>query len=164
MARHLKFPRLGALEPGDAPRRPARKRSGPRANPGALAEATARAEEMVARFMHGGQVGPVDVRLLVGLYAHLHEEVYGVAPDDLARDWAPAVAAARRMVEGQFEGQAYRMVGFLRWTWSREKNRERRRVENGSDASRIGWRLQFQSLSLLTDYRVAVARRYGRRA
>lgn len=170
MARHLKNPELGlgALDPGDPPRRSSvcKKRPSRRPNPGALAKAQAAAEWGIAEYERGnrGIFDDADPRLMVGLYSALHELVYGVAPDDLARDWSQAVAAAKRMLDQQFSDDAPRMTMFLKWTWAREKDREKWRVENRRDGSRIGWRLQFQSLSLLTDYKVFIARRVnGRR-
>jgi len=170
VARHLKNPGLGlgALDPGDAPprRSSASKRPSRRPNPGALAKAQAAAEWGVAEYEKGNRTifDDADPRLMVGIYSALHELVYGVAPDDLAKDWTQAVAAAKRMLDQQFSDDAPRMVKYLRWTWTREKDREKWRAENGRDGGRIGWRLQFQSLALLTDYKVAVARRMnGRR-
>jgi hypothetical protein len=166
MARHLKHPELGclgALDPGDAPRQRARseKRPSRRPNPGALARAQAAAEWGIGQWEKGKRdvFDDADPRLIVGLYSALHEMVYGVAPDELARDWSPAVGAATRMLDHEFSGDAKLMVRYVRWTWTREKDREKWRAEHGAAGGRIGWRLQFQSLALLTDYKVAVARR-----
>jgi hypothetical protein len=95
---------------------------------------------------------------LVGLYAVLHEHVYGVAPEEVADVWLAAVSAAKRMLERDFEGSVESMVDFLRWTWRRERNREKKRAANGDGSFRIGWRLQFVARNLMTDYRVDAKR------
>jgi hypothetical protein len=167
VARRLKYPNpsggLGALdaEPGSSrSSRPSRRR--PRPNPQALALATGLAEERVARFMDGDKRAflGIDATQLLGLYAHLHAQVYGVEPGDLAQDWALAVAAAKKMLDVEFNSDGARMVGYVRWAWVRENGRERARRRSGDAGDwRLGWRLMFRSNGLLTDYRVHCARR-----
>ncbi len=94
---------------------------------------------------------------LVGLYAVLHEQVYGVAPDELVEAYPGAVSAAARLVRDEFEGKVYRAVEFLRWVWSRERAREKRRAP-GEGAARLGWRFMFAGRALLTDWKVDQAR------
>lgn len=96
-----------------------------------------------------------DARHLVGLYVLLHERVYGVEPTEVLGDgWPGAVSAAGKLAR-ELEG-VERAVEFLRWTWMRERAREKKR-EPGS-GSRIGWRLQFAARSLVTDWKVDVVR------
>lgn len=86
---------------------------------------------------------------LLGLYAVLHEKVYGVLPDELADDWYPASATAKKFLEtnqGRFD-----IPAFMRWVWQRER---RSREQNPEREFRVGWRYQF-SQKLVTDYRVA---------
>lgn len=105
-------------------------------------------------------------RHLVALYAWLHREVYGVDVAELRDDRAmltAAVAAANRMLERDFGGEAERGVDFLRWTWKREARAEKRRRDEHAEGRRITWRLQFAARHLLVDYRVDLVRgRAGR--
>ncbi len=163
--RRLKHPpSLQALDVEPGAKRSTSKRSPRRSNPQAVATATKHAELMVSAFQEGNRhaFDTAECRELVGLYAVLHEKVYGVAPAELVRDWMLVVTATRRMLKQEFEGRPPRMVAFIRWVWSREAKREAKRRQNGADSSRIGWRLQFQSQSMLTDYRVHLSRKYGK--
>lgn len=96
----------------------------------------------------------------VALYAWLHAEVYGAAPAELRSDaWWGAVSAATKMLREEFSGEPLRMLDFVRWTWRRERAREQRPTrDDGAEARRIGWRLQFFLRHLVTDYRVEIAR------
>ena len=92
---------------------------------------------------------------LVGLYVVLHENVYKVLPEELLGDvWPGAVSAAKKLADEL--GGLETAVEFLRWVWTRERARERKR-EPG-DSFRIGWRLQFVSRALVTDWKVDRAR------
>lgn len=95
---------------------------------------------------------------LVGLYCHCHDLVYGVAPLELepAQAFQAAQRSAATMLRDQFGGDADAAVDFVRWAWEREQAAVRR--DTNPSRRRLGWRLQF-SLSLLTDYQVAMARR-----
>lgn len=95
---------------------------------------------------------------LVALYSLLHEQVYGVEPVELKDVWKGAVASAKGMLEKEFNKDAKTFVEFIRWTWRRERGREAKRQAEGGEGSRIGWGLQFKSRTMLTDYRVDVAR------
>ena len=101
----------------------------------------------------------------MALYAWLHREVYGVDAAELC-DRAmltAAVAAANRMLERDFGGEAERAVDFLRWTWKREARFEKKRRDDRAEGRRITWRLQFAARHLLVDYRVDLVRgRAGR--
>jgi hypothetical protein len=162
LARHLKYP--PSLEALDAEPSPKRRKRRPAPNPKALERATEKASVMMAEFQKGDRhaFDSAKASELVGLYSLLHALVYGVRPEELAVEWTSAVAAARRQLVSQFDGRPSRLVAFLRWTWKRESKREKKRRSNGaSEVYRVGWRLQFGN-SLLTDYRVAVARRGGK--
>jgi len=107
-------------------------------------------------------------RHLLGLYAWLHKEVYSVDPDELRKpqEWAHAVRAVENFLK--VVGTVQVAVDFLRWTWAREQGREGKRKTWPADspfareANRIGWRLQFSTGSMLTDYRVARTRGQAR--
>lgn len=96
-------------------------------------------------------------RHLVGLYAVLHEQVYGVAPAELVDAWKGAVSAAAAMLKSEFKGDVPAFVEFIRWTWQRARRRKDKAVAEGGEVSRIGWVLQFKSRAMLTDYRVDMA-------
>jgi len=94
-------------------------------------------------------------RVLVGLYAVLHESVYGVEPTEVLGDAFPGACSAAGKLTREV-GDVARVVEFLRWTWSRERRREKARAPG--EGFRIGWRLQFCARSLLTDWKVDVVR------
>lgn len=98
------------------------------------------------------QIGP---EVLVGLYAALHERVYEVLPLELSQDWLAAVSAARKMLRDEFGDDPIAMAEYLRWSFAREKKRER--VNRASKALngtgwRVGWRYAFAKRAMLTDY------------
>lgn len=127
-----------------------------RVSPKRIAQALVEAADRARRSDWEGATGAH----LVGLYAHLHEGVYGVAATELdAQGWAFASAAANRMVGQQFGGSFESAVEFLRWVWRREEDREKWRRANGRSGGRLGWRVQFCARWLVDDYRVDVARR-----
>lgn len=99
---------------------------------------------------------------LVALYAWCHEQVYEVEPAELVGlNWMAAASACAKMVREEFDG-VEDAVDFLRWTWKRERGREKWRRENGREGGRITWRAQFQQRFILTDYRIDRARRHGK--
>lgn len=114
-------------------------------------------EEAMVFAKHGDWEG-AEPRHMVGLYAALHTQVYGVPPDELKDVWRGAVASAKSMLEKNFDNDPYKLVEFIRWTWLRERKREEKRRAEKQDGSRIGWVLQFKHQAMLTDYRVEVAR------
>lgn len=116
----------------------------------AIAEASERAKQ--------GNWEGAEPRHMVGLYAALHQQVYGVAPDELKDVWRGAVTSAKSMLEKEFDNDPRKMIEFIRWTWARERRREEKRRADKQEGSRIGWVLQFKHRSMLTDYRVEVAR------
>lgn len=107
------------------------------------------------------RLGELQGRHFVALYAELYFRVYGVVPEDLGqKERGYAAKLASDMVEKDFGGDRRAMANFVSWIWSREKGRERWRLENPgrSGGGRITWRSQF-SRSLLADYRIDEARR-----
>lgn len=101
---------------------------------------------------------------LVALYAWCHEQVYGVWPSELnsAKPWLGACSAAKRLAVDEFDGDLTKVVGFLRWTWARERRFEDHRIAKfKGGGKRIGWRLQF-SRTLVTDFRLYLRRRTKR--
>lgn len=92
-------------------------------------------------------------RLLVGLYAVFHEQVYGVKPEELAKAWVPAVAAAKRLVD---EIGEVGVVAFLRFTWKGERTAEKKSEGSGVVRRRVGWYLQFAHRALFVDYKRAL--------
>lgn len=130
-------------------RRP-RRRGRPQASEHAVGlyieDAVARARSGDWHGVDPGQVGG----LMVALYIVCHERVYGVRPmEAMTGDAFPAASlAAKQMHVGAFKADVLEMVEFIRWTWDREKARDRARRET----RRIGWRLQFD-LGLFTDYK-----------
>lgn len=109
-----------------------------------------------------GEIGErFEERHLVALYARLHEQVYGSRPGELeeGKSFLAACSSASRLVRESFGGELRGAIEYLRWTWRRERFVEGKRRANGETGRRIGWRLQFASQSLLTDYRVDLARK-----
>lgn len=96
---------------------------------------------------------------LVALYRECHAQVYRVRPLELddGREFAFASLEAGRMLGRDFGGSVERAIEFVRWTWTREREREEWRIREGKSGSSIGWRLQF-SAKLVTQYRVDLAR------
>ncbi len=97
-------------------------------------------------------------RHLVALYAKMHETVYGVAPEELTRpdEQMAATSAARALVAQCFGGKYDDAIAFMRWVWQEQRRRTARRRANGETPFRVGWRLQFASRTLVTDYRAAM--------
>lgn len=92
----------------------------------------------------------------VGMFIIMHTYVYSVEPAELRDRNAlmGASSAARRILSHDFGGQMEYLCDFVRWTWAREK----KHFANRTNDFRIGWRYQFCSLSLLTDYKIAISR------
>jgi hypothetical protein len=134
-----------------APEKPERKK------PGRQGSRLKRAiDEVLDRFVGNkdGDWSNATPATLLGLYAYLHNGVYGVAAEELADDWMPAFSSARRFLEKQFEGDPLKAVACIKWSWQRER---RNRKRNPDSDWRMGWRYQF-SQKLVTDYRVAQQR------
>lgn len=98
-------------------------------------------------------------RHLVALYDVMHTEVYGVECAELGpAERYNATMMAANLTKREFSGDYTKAVEFMRWAWAREADSEKWRRENGrTHARRIGARLMFGG-SLLTDYRVYLAR------
>lgn len=96
---------------------------------------------------------------LVALYDRMHTKCYGVDCAELGPSERYNVAMfAGTFVKREFDGDYTRAVEFMNWAWTREIANEKWRRENGrTNARRIGARLMFGG-SLLSDYRVALAR------
>lgn len=131
----------------EAPR-PKKSHARPKRNAGAFSRAV---EGVRDRFVKNprGEWSNLTPETLLGLYAYLHETVYGVLPEELADDWYPAFSTAKKFFEQNKE--RFELQEFFRWVWSREKRRRARVPESDF---RISWRYQF-SQKLVTDYRVA---------
>jgi hypothetical protein len=115
------------------------------------------AEEIVGMHARNDFHGAEPVHL-VAIYLELHLRVYGVEALDCGSSEQPgAIAAAKHLMNAYFDGSGEAAVEFLRWTWTREAEREKWRKANLREGKRISWRLQF-SAPIVTDYRVAQAR------
>ena len=102
-------------------------------------------------------------RHFVALYADLYFRVYGMLPADLGpKERVFATKLANTVLEKQFTGNRAEMAKFMAWTWTREKEREKWRRENGRDGGIIDWRFQFAA-KLVQSYRMANARTSARR-
>lgn len=129
-----------------------------KSNPRALNQAV----EDVRDRTHGNSKGRWEgatVSTLLGLYAHLHEVVYGVFPDELEEEWYPAMSKAKAFTKKKFGDDVSKVVEFMRWVWQRERHSvETYKEKNDGEMKdfRISWRYQF-STKLLTDYRMAKA-------
>ena len=135
---------------GDAPKK--RARSSKRRLSDAIAE--------LDRVFPKGELGAkFEEKHLVALYAKLHEQVYGAGPGELeeGKNFLAACSAASRLVRVDFKGELRGAIEFLRWTWRRERFVVQKRRQSGAAGRRIGWRLQFASRDLVTDYRVDLA-------
>jgi hypothetical protein len=118
--------------------------------------ASAKEEGSTLWFEDAGAMQP---RHFVGVYAVLHRETYGVDPLELtqSRHYAAAVRHAKRLLDVDFGGDAFKFASFLNWTWARERKREKR--SNGDrDGHRLTWQIQFASRAMLADYRAACLR------
>ncbi len=91
----------------------------------------------------------------------LHEKTFGILPLELNEQYGMACVAAKSLIKNHFDGNCEKAERFVAWCWRRVRSREKRR-EEGEEAFRPGWRLQFKAGSWLTDYRVATAKKAGR--
>lgn len=121
--------------------------------------AWAKACEQAKAMMASADWREATARHFAATYELLHERVYGVLPAELTPHGRSLCAAmAAQLLERQFGGDEAQMASYLRWAWAREHEREKWRRENGRGGGRITPRLMFGG-SLVTDYRVAEARR-----
>jgi hypothetical protein len=100
---------------------------------------------------------------LVALWVVGHRSTYQVdpVPELAGKNWLAAKSAARKLVEAEFGGAMEEAAEFVLWSWRREESREQWRRKNGGGFGRITWRMQFAARGLLTEYRIAVARKGG---
>lgn len=96
---------------------------------------------------------------LVGLYIILHKMVYGVAPTLDAQELAFAKVAAREFMRTKCKGKFDIGLEFMRWVWSRERNREQYRRDKHIDGKVLGWRSILKYPEFWTEYRVGQERR-----
>lgn len=97
---------------------------------------------------------------LVALYDRLHFRCYKVEASELgpAERYNAAMMAAN-LVRREFGGEYPEAAEFMRWAWEREISAEKwRRENNRLHARRLGVRLMFGG-TLLSDYRLYLARR-----
>jgi hypothetical protein len=80
---------------------------------------------------------------VLGLFAWLHEQVYGVDPtQELRTVWVYGIQAVGKLIREEFNSIT-EVVEFVRWTWTRERGREKWRRDNGRPGGRVSWRTQF---------------------
>lgn len=142
-------------------RRPAKKTpKKPKQVSGAFVrEAMNRAQEHARKRSWEG----ADETTILGLFAWLHEQVYGVDPTpELRGSWLFARNAVAKIRREEFESLDA-MVDYVRWTWKRERERERWRRDNGRPGGRISWRTQFAYRDLIVEFRLDQNRRRGLR-
>jgi len=122
----------------------------------------AKVREHLREMLVSGDFATATASHLVALYEWCHEQVYGARPSELdAGDaWKLATFAAAKLTKDEFDGEFQRAIEFVRWTWQREKAREKARREGRNNSvGRVGWRLQFVTRHLVTDYRIDMARK-----
>jgi hypothetical protein len=130
-----------------------------RSGSGIATDSMRRASDELDRMIANDDFAPCTAIHLVALYLKLHVKVYGIEAIDCGpSDRTAAAGRAAVMIRENFDGSGEAAVEFLRWTWTREKDRENFRRANRRSGNRITWRLQFSS-SLLIDYRLDLARK-----
>lgn len=97
---------------------------------------------------------------LVALYDRMHRKCYGIEAVELGpTERYNAAMMASNMVKRHFGGDFPEAAEFMRWVWVKEIKDEKWRREQGRfDNRRIGYRLMFSG-TLITDYRLFLARR-----
>lgn len=100
---------------------------------------------------------------LIALYWVCHVKLYGVEPAELsdATTWSNAMKCAGNLVKLQFEGDVQRAVHYMRWLWTREREREEWRRSNRVEGKRLTWQACFVYKNNITDWRAAKVRRLG---
>lgn len=100
---------------------------------------------------------------LVELYRRWHLQVYGVEPAELEGEQVKqARIGAANLLAREFRGDGRNAFQFIGWVFVRAANEEKRRKSRGeSDGWRLRWSQLFRTKALLTDYKVAVARKRG---
>lgn len=143
---------------GDATRKPGRPRTRARRHLTAFEIAL----DDAARRANSGDWDGASGATLVGLYAFCHRLLYTVLPEELAAvpKFNAAAKRAKAFVHDHFADDFGAAAAFIKWSWEREKRKNQWCRDNGVEARRLGWLLQF-SPSLLTDWRVDAARKRG---
>jgi len=97
---------------------------------------------------------------LVALYWVCHVAVYGTEPLELdkATVWTQAMKSAGALVKKHFDGDVDLAVCFMRWVWTRERDREDWRRRNNVSSNRITWVRQFCYETLVSDWRTEKVR------
>lgn len=97
---------------------------------------------------------------LVALYDRLHVRCYKVECTELGpSERYNAAMMAANVVKRHFGGEYVEAAAFMRWVWEKEiKDEKWRRDHERFNARRIGYRLMFSG-SMITDYRLYLARR-----
>lgn len=99
-------------------------------------------------------------RHLVALYDRMHLKCYGIEAVELgpaARYNAGMMASG--LVRREFDGDFQEAIDYMRWAWTKEIRKEKWLRENNKSGRRISSYLMFNG-SLLTDYRLFLARRH----
>lgn len=138
------------------PAKPKRKRTASDAKRN-LAKAMAEAEKALKDGAPPELVHTLKPQHLVGLYARMHELVYGAFPEELHRpgEYAGAVSSAKKLVDDAFGGKIADAVEFMRWVWREQQGLTKWKRARGIPIRRVEWRRQFVFRDLLTDYRTA---------
>jgi len=115
--------------------------------------------EQVGEMLKTDKWGEATGRHFVALYADLYFRVYGFLPADLGpKERVYATKLAGTMLTRQFSDDRSEMAKFMAWTWTRERETEKWRRENGREGGIIEWQHQF-SAKLVQRYRMACARK-----
>ncbi len=111
-------------------------------------------------FNPAGDWDGADTTTALGLYAHLHEVVYGIEADDLAEEWYPALSKAKAFLRDKFGGDFVKFAEYMRWVWRKERKEiENFKKKNPGDTRdfRITWRYNF-STKLVVKHRMATVK------
>ncbi len=102
------------------------------------------AREEVERMMSSADWSEATPLHFVAAFEVLFRKVYGVAPTLTSKGRSSAASAANYLLKDRFEGDTSAMAEFMRWTWSRESDREKYRRENKRPGGVLNWHLQFR--------------------
>jgi len=120
-----------------------------------------KAKEDASKRMQSGDWIGSQCRTFLAAYAILHEQIYGIEPEELTpSERFFALAVISRFFHHKFNDDPNLLAAFMRWTWIREKRTEEWRRANRQPGRRLGWRYQFSG-SCLTDWKLDVARGRG---
>lgn len=96
---------------------------------------------------------------LVAMYVILHKMVYGVEPEIKGDELKQAKMTAGSFLKTKCSGDFIEAVGYMKWVWARERDRETWRREQHIDGKVLGWRLILKHSGIWTEYRVGQERR-----